>query len=78
MKACNGDCDWKVKGVDCWCAKCGLQCTHPPNMELSEGLWGNCSRCGRHFEKINSILAESIIRDLNAEIEWLKSKLNNA
>ena len=70
--------NWKVKGIDCWCDQCGLQCTHAPDMELSEGLWGNCSNCGRHFQKISSVLAESIIRDLNAEIEHLKRLINDA
>ena len=64
-----------IKGVDLR-AKCGSM--HPCEHGIVGRLWGDCPRCGRHFQKISSVLAESIMRDLNAEIEWLKSQLKNA
>ena len=47
------DHDWKVRGVDSYCAKCGAECIHQAS--LPNLPWGNASSYGNGVGGLNLI-----------------------
>lgn len=71
---------WSVKHVDSYCLENNQEiwCRHTPKTAyIAETIDGvnylTCYDCGRKFQTIHPVLAETIIRDKDTEIKYWRN-----